>query len=178
MVQDEKGTSDPNRFVSHTTVFLAPPNNQDQLVGWVATSYCLYQAVLAVKAGDSTNANRMFRYRIYCQGLTLIALLGGAFYYNSDKILFKEYEKLKVAKKKKEQNEAWIKELEARDQEDQEAKAKMERLKNLQREAAQQVTADGKSKGGGVVDAIRRLEESRKESLEAAKAAVERSKKS
>ena len=60
----------------------------------------------------------MFRYRIYGQAFTLVAMVAGSFYYNSDRILRHEYEKVKKEKKAKEKNDAWIRELEARDKED------------------------------------------------------------
>ena len=54
-----------------------------------------------------------------------MALVGGSFYYNSDRILRKEFEKLQKEKKAKEKHEAWIRELEIRDKEDSEWRERM-----------------------------------------------------
>lgn len=60
----------------------------------------------------------MFRYRIYGQAFTIVAMVAGSFYYNADRILRKEFEAVKVEREAKERNEAWIKELEFREQEE------------------------------------------------------------
>merc|ERR1712093_284706 len=62
-------------------------------LGCALTCWALYNASRSIRAGDSNRTNRMFRARIYAQGFTLLA-----------------------EKKAKEKNEAWIKELEARDE--------------------------------------------------------------
>lgn len=68
----------------------------------------------------------MFRYRIYGQAFTLVAIVAGSYYYNADRLLRKEYEAVKAEQKAKEKNEAWIKELEFRDEEEKE----QERMRN------------------------------------------------
>lgn len=62
----------------------------------------------------------MFRARIYAQGFTLAALVAGSMYWQSDRDKRKEFDKVVAERKAKEKTEAWIRELEARDQEDRE----------------------------------------------------------
>lgn len=65
----------------------------------------------------------MFRARIYAQGFTLVAMIAGSMYWQTDRQKRKEFEGVLSEQKAKEKNEAWIRELEARDQEDKEIKA-------------------------------------------------------
>ena len=76
----------------------------------------------------------MFRARIYAQGFTLVAIVAGGFYYAEDREKRKEYEGVKTAQKAREKNEAWIRELEARDREDrEEARRNGERRSEVKR---------------------------------------------
>ena len=76
----------------------------------------------------------MFRARIYAQGFTLLAIVAGSFYYAEDRERRKEYEGVKTAQKAREKNEAWIRELEARDREDrEEARRNGERRSEMKR---------------------------------------------
>lgn len=70
----------------------------------------------------------MFRRRIYAQGFTLLAMLAGSVYWESDRKKRKEYDELVDEKKKKEKHEQWIKELEIREQEDELLKQERHRL--------------------------------------------------
>lgn len=126
-------------------------------LGCVGTCYALYLASQSIKAGDSMTANKMFRYRIYGQAFTLVALVGGSYYYNADRILRKEFVKLQTEKKAKEKHEAWIRELEARDREDQGWQERMGKIRDAQREEAEKrlkAMEEKKSEGGGGGGAI------------------------
>ena len=68
----------------------------------------------------------MFRARIYAQGFTLVAMVAGSMYWDSDRKRRKEFEDVVKEKKAREKNEAWIKELEARDEEEREGRARRE----------------------------------------------------
>jgi hypothetical protein len=68
----------------------------------------------------------MFRARIYAQGFTLVAMVAGSMYWDSDRKRRKEFEDVVKEKKAREKNEAWIKELEARDEEERELRARRE----------------------------------------------------
>lgn len=60
----------------------------------------------------------MFRRRIYAQGFTILAMLGGSFYWESDRVKRQKYDQLSEEKRKQERREAWLRELEARDKEE------------------------------------------------------------
>jgi hypothetical protein len=72
----------------------------------------------SIRSGDHNKTNRMFRMRIYAQAFTLIAMVAGSVYWNKDRQKRKEFESGVAERKAKKKNEAWIRELEARDRED------------------------------------------------------------
>lgn len=59
----------------------------------------------------------MFRARIYAQAFTLVCLVAGSYYYAEDRAKRKVFDNAVAQKKAQEKNEAWIRELEARDRE-------------------------------------------------------------
>lgn len=81
-----------------------------------------------LRAGDKHKTNRMFRRRIYAQGFTILAMVAGSAYWESDRSKRKQYGDLVEEKKKKDKHEAWIKELEIRDAEDEELRRMRERM--------------------------------------------------
>ncbi|PBP26817.1 hypothetical protein BUE80_DR002249 [Diplocarpon rosae] len=99
--------------------------------GCALTCWALFQASRSIRAGDPHRTNRMFRARIYAQGFTLLAMVGGSMYWQTDRQKRKEFDEVVAEKKAKEKNEAWIRELEARDAEEKEIKA--ERQRKLER---------------------------------------------
>jgi hypothetical protein len=142
-------------------------------LGCALTCWALYEATKSMKAGDHYRTNRMFRRRIYAQGFTIVAMVAGSIYWESDRKRRKEYEGLVGEKKKKEKYELWIKELEAREEEEQElrqvrrklqAEDAAERQRRMGESGKRQVEAEvkesmGQPKGGlGVVKSV--LEES------------------
>ncbi|KAI9712160.1 MAG: Respiratory supercomplex factor 1, mitochondrial [Candelaria pacifica] len=117
-------------------------------LGCALTCYALLGATRSIRAGNHAQTNRMFRARIYAQGFTLLAVVAGSMYYKTDREKRKEFNGLVAENKAKEKNEAWIRELEARDREDKEWKLR----KNAARAAA--------ASGQGVGAARKALEES------------------
>lgn len=96
----------------------------------------------------------MFRYRIYGQAFTIAAMIAGSYYYNADRILRKEYEAVKAEQKAKERNEAWIQELEFRDNEDKEEKErqrKTNRMRERKKQPPEREKGDQEEKGKGVI---------------------------
>ena len=73
-----------------------------------------------MRSGDKHKTNRMFRRRIYAQGFTILAMLAGSIYWEGDRSKRRQYEGLVDEKKKKDKHAAWIRELEIRDQEEEE----------------------------------------------------------
>ncbi|KUJ23881.1 uncharacterized protein LY89DRAFT_776095 [Mollisia scopiformis] len=89
-------------------------------LGCVLTCMALFGASRSIRAGDHNRTNRMFRARIYAQGFTLVAIVAGSMYWQTDRQKRKEFDVAVAERKAKEKNEAWIKELEARDEEEKE----------------------------------------------------------
>lgn len=98
-------------------------------IGCLATCYALYQASKSIRQGDHHQTNRMFRARIYAQGFTLVALVAGSIFYKDERMQRKKFEKTLEDKKNAEKRDKWIKELEARDKEDQEWRSRFEGVK-------------------------------------------------
>ena len=97
-------------------------------LGLAATCYALYGATKSIRRGDKTQTNRFFRARVYAQAFTLLCLCVGSVYWKEDREKRKHYEGLLGEKRAQEKRDAWIKELEARDEED-----KLEREKKKRR---------------------------------------------
>jgi hypothetical protein len=92
----------------------------------------------------------MFRARIYAQGFTLVAMVAGSMYWQTDRQKRKEFDVVIAEKKAKEKNEAWIRELEARDEEERQIKA----------------ARDARRRGGGVASSMVDDSERRRGTLE------------
>jgi len=87
-------------------------------LGCVLTCMALLGASRSIRAGDHNRTNRMFRARIYAQGFTLAAMIAGSMYWQTDRQKRKEFDKVVEERKAREKNEAWIRELEVRDEEE------------------------------------------------------------
>ncbi|KAH8816408.1 hypoxia induced protein conserved region-domain-containing protein [Xylogone sp. PMI_703] len=107
-------------------------------LGCALTCWALIGATRSIRAGDHNRTNRMFRARIYAQGFTLLAMVAGSMYWQKDREKRKEFEAVIEQNKAKMKNEAWIRELEARDKEEKEFKAA--------REARMRAMAEGASR--------------------------------
>lgn len=89
-------------------------------------------------------------------------MIGGSLYYNADRLKRKEYVKLKDQQKAQQKKDAWIRELEARDAEDQQWRAKMGKVRDLQREEVERKAVEEKRRkeagtddGRGAIAAIK-----------------------
>jgi hypothetical protein len=118
----------------------------------------LLGASRSIRAGDHNRTNRMFRARIYAQGFTLVAMIAGSMYWQTDRQKRKEFDKVVEERKAKEKNEAWIRELEARDEEEKDIRRIREarrrgvsvevvRKEELAKEAAKAVAKNEEMKG-------------------------------
>ena len=81
-----------------------------------------------MRAGDKHKTNRMFRRRIYAQGFTILAMLAGSIYWESDRSKRKQYNGLVKEKENKDKHEAWLRELEARAEEEEELRRMRKRI--------------------------------------------------
>jgi hypothetical protein len=114
-------------------------------VGCAATCYALYMATKSIRAGDHHQTNRMFRARIYAQGFTLLALVAGSFFYKDERLKRKVFEQALEDKKSAEKREKWLRELEARDQEDREWRERIERASQDARAGVQDLKQSTKA---------------------------------
>jgi hypothetical protein len=112
-------------------------------IGCLATCYALYQASKSIRQGDHHQTNRMFRARIYAQGFTLVALVAGSIFYKDERMQRKKFEKSLEEKKASEQREKWLRELETRDKEDQEWRARFEGVRGRVAEVTGKASEDG-----------------------------------
>ncbi|KAH7155738.1 altered inheritance of mitochondria protein 31, mitochondrial [Dactylonectria estremocensis] len=92
-------------------------------LGMGLTTLAFVNSYRALRRGDSKAANRMFRARVAAQGFTVLAMVAGSMYYNKDREKTKELRKLKEERDAEEKRIKWIRELEARDEEEKAFKA-------------------------------------------------------
>ncbi|KAL7266885.1 Respiratory supercomplex factor 1, mitochondrial [Rhizina undulata] len=105
-------------------------------IGVAVTCYALFKAQRSIRAGNKELTNKMFRARIYAQGFTLLAMVGGSIYYKKDREERNAKDMVIAQKKHKEKQQAWIQELEARDEEDRLLREKARRFAERKRDAA------------------------------------------
>ncbi|KAI9838729.1 MAG: Respiratory supercomplex factor 1, mitochondrial [Sclerophora amabilis] len=127
-------------------------------LGCVLTCYALFQAGKSIRIGDHARTNRMFRARIYAQGFTLLAIVAGSVYYQKDREKRKQFDGIVAEKKVQEKRDAWIRELEVREQEDNDIKARRNamRIASLKEREALET---GEERGQGIVDAVKELKD-------------------
>ncbi|PGH14066.1 hypothetical protein AJ80_06070 [Polytolypa hystricis UAMH7299] len=154
-------------------------------LGCAATSYALWRAYKSMKAGNSTEMNRMFRARIYAQGFTIVAMVAGGIYFKEERKQRKELQGALEEKKGQEKRDAWLRELETRDKEDRDWKERhaaieeaakeaenkangaqdavaqlmeeVEKKKDETADTVQEVVEEGEGKSGGVLNAVQGL---------------------
>lgn len=148
-------------------------------MGVGATCWAFYNASKSIRAGDSTRTNQYFRYRLYAQSFTLVAMIGGSLYYNADRLKRKEYIDLENRRKAQDKRDRWIRELEIRDQEDKDWREKLGKARDFQREELEREAIEEKKRregksddGRGVIGALKgkvkdvKTEEAKKEAAE------------
>ena len=98
----------------------------------------------------------MFRARVLAQGFTVVAMVAGGMYYGKDREKTKELRKLKEQRDAEEKRQKWIRELEARDNEDKAMRARLQQMVAAVAAAAQSTVVaaepelgDGGGGGGG-----------------------------
>jgi hypothetical protein len=96
----------------------------------------------------------MFRARIYAQGFTLIALVGGSIFWKDDRMKRKELEKVLEEKRAAEKREKWLRELERRDREDREWRGRFEDVALRAKEAEEGAMAMLKHGGKKAEEAV------------------------
>jgi hypothetical protein len=121
-------------------------------LGCILTCAALVGASRSIRSGDRQRTNRMFRARVYAQGFTILAMVAGSVYWKSDRQKRKEFDLAVAERIAKEKREAWVRELEARDEEAKELRAWRER----------------RMQGGGPVETMEKAREKTKGSVKKA----------
>ncbi|KAK4229251.1 hypoxia induced protein conserved region-domain-containing protein [Podospora fimiseda] len=98
-------------------------------IGVALTVAAFVSAYRSIRRGDSVNANKMFRARVAAQGFTIACMVAGSYYYKEDREKLKELWMLEQKQKHEEKNLKWIRELEARDEEEKILKQALESRK-------------------------------------------------
>lgn len=84
----------------------------------------------------------MFRARVAAQGFTVFAMLAGSMYYQKDREKSKELRQLQEQKDAEEKRQKWIRELEARDEEEKAMRARLEKKRQqVQAQRAEEAQA-------------------------------------
>jgi hypothetical protein len=102
-------------------------------LGLVLTCAAFVGAARAIRKQDHARANLMFRRRIYAQGFTVVVMVAGSYYWRDERAKRKELETMAKEREAVETREAWLKELEARELEDKEARGRVEVLRERRR---------------------------------------------
>lgn len=174
---DESRKSPSSHSVHLSTINPKKQSNPltNSTTGCAATCYALYRAYRSMRAGDSAEMNRMFRARIYAQAFTLVALVAGGMYYKAERKQRREFDQAVEERKGQEKRDAWLRELEIRDEEDREWRerhaaieaaakdgGKKVEKKVEQPDAARAAIEPADEKSVGVLDAVKVLLASRK----------------
>jgi hypothetical protein len=122
-------------------------------LGCGLTAWAIFGATRSMRKGDHKKVNLYFRRRLYAQAFTIVALCAGNVYWQKDRVKRKDWEKLVKDKEAKEKRDRWLRELEARDEEE---KAFKERL-------ARRVSKGKEGDTSGVTEAVRQKTEELKE---------------
>ncbi|KAK4236471.1 hypoxia induced protein conserved region-domain-containing protein [Achaetomium macrosporum] len=105
-------------------------------IGCILTIAAFVNAYRAMRRGDHHKVQRMFRARVAAQGFTVLAMVAGGIYYAEDRNKQKELWKLKQQQEAEEKRQKWIRELEARDEEEKALREKLEKRRKRIREHA------------------------------------------
>ena len=92
----------------------------------------------------------MFRARVAAQGFTVVAMVAGSMYYSQDRQKTKELRKIKEERDAEEKRQRWIRELEARDEEEKHIKATLKKRRE-QIEAAASPAAPMEQETGSIL---------------------------
>lgn len=92
----------------------------------------------------------MFRARVAAQGFTVFAMLAGSMYYQKDREKSKELRQLQEQKDAEEKRQKWIRELEARDEEEKAMRVRLEKKRQqVQAQRAEEAKATTESQPEG-----------------------------
>ncbi|RDA86190.1 hypothetical protein CP532_3485 [Ophiocordyceps camponoti-leonardi (nom. inval.)] len=112
-------------------------------LGLGLTVFAFVNAYRAVRRGDSHQANRFFRLRVAAQGFTILAMVGGSIFYSNDREKVKELRELETKRAAEEKRQKWLRELEARDEEEKALIASMARKKQPAQNSSEEQSSGG-----------------------------------
>lgn len=95
-----------------------------------------------MRKGDHNQVQRMFRARVIAQGFTVAAMVAGGLYFGAERHKERENWKLQEQEKAEEKRQKWIRELEARDDEERELKAMMNKRRDKKKVAGVEAARD------------------------------------
>lgn len=106
-------------------------------LGCLLTVAAFTNAYRAMRKGDHNEVQRMFRARVAAQAFTVVAMVAGGLYFGAERHKEREAWKAEQAEKDEEKRQRWIRELEARDDEEKSLKAMIDRKRERKQAAGQ-----------------------------------------
>lgn len=77
-------------------------------IGILGTCAALFGASVAIRKGNQQNANRYFRWRIYAQGFTVLAMVAGSVYYGDTRVQAKQIKQEQEKAKARVARDKWL----------------------------------------------------------------------
>lgn len=111
-------------------------------LGCLLTVAAFTNAYRAMRKGDHNQVQRMFRARVIAQGFTVAAMVAGGLYFGAERHKEREHWKMQEQEKADEKRQKWIRELEARDDEEKELKAMMDKRREKKKAAGVEAARD------------------------------------
>lgn len=111
-------------------------------LGCLLTVAAFTNAYRAMRKGDHNQVQRMFRARVIAQGFTVAAMVAGGLYFGAERHKERENWKMQEQEKAEEKRQKWIRELEARDDEEKELKAMMNKRREKKKTAEAEAARD------------------------------------
>ncbi|ROV91540.1 hypothetical protein VMCG_09426 [Cytospora schulzeri] len=111
-------------------------------LGCLLTVAAFTNAYRAMRKGDHHQVQRMFRARVAAQAFTVVAMVAGGLYFGAERHKERENWKAEQAEKDEEKRQRWIRELEARDDEEKSLKAMIDRKRERKQAAGQDAARD------------------------------------
>ncbi|BFZ53339.1 hypothetical protein PYCC9005_000362 [Savitreella phatthalungensis] len=107
-------------------------------VGLVATCAALFGASVAIRKGNQNSANKYFRWRIYAQGFTVVAMVAGSVFYGEARAEEKQKKQEAERLKSQQARERWLADLDAYEEERKAQIARREARKQARQAREQQ----------------------------------------
>ena len=77
-------------------------------LGILGTCAALFAASVSIRRGNQGSANKYFRWRIYAQGFTVLAMVGGSVYYGDTRAEAKQVKQEQERIKAREARDRWL----------------------------------------------------------------------